>query len=182
MALQIGGQISLSNITAEMGQINSNVSLGGLSTHSTLNDQSPSKPNESQPHAMSEFFAYDHSYSSLKNLMGSSEVSTRVKWFDVCLEDMKFFYFHNGTGKLPLVGNYIYTNQSGSLTGTAHIKIQGVEDFDKAEIVIATVSGVRVTTINSCEGIGEGPNDPGLNPGPSEPSEPGSGDEDPFRR
>jgi hypothetical protein len=88
---------------------------------------------------------------------------------------MKFFYFHNGTGKLPLVGNYIYTNQSGSLTGTAHIKIQGAEDFDKAETVIATVSGGRVTSINSCEGIGEGPNEPGLDPGPSEP-------EDPFGR
>ena len=133
MALQLGGQISLSNITAEMGQINSNVSLTSLSTHSTLNDSSPSKPNETQPHAMSEFFAYDHSYSSLKNLMGSSQVSTRTKWFDVCVEDMKFFYFHDGSGKLPVVGDYIYTDQSGSLTGTAHIKIQGAEDFEKLE-------------------------------------------------
>jgi hypothetical protein len=172
MALQLGGQISLSNITAEMGQINSNVSLTSLSTHSTLNDSSPSKPNETQPHAMSEFFAYDHSYSSLKNLMGSSQVSTRTKWFDVCVEDMKFFYFHDGSGKLPVVGDYIYTDQSGSLTGTAHIKIQGAEDFEKLETVIATVSGGRVESINPCEGL-EGPGEPG--PSPDEP-------EDPFRR
>ena len=153
MALQLSGQISLSQITAEMGIISQNISLTNLSTHSTLNDQSPMKPDESQPHAMSEFFAYDHSYSSLKALMGSGEVSTRTKWFDVCGEQMKFFYYHNGIGKLPLVGNYIYTDDAGSLTGTAHIKIQGAEDFEKAETVIATVSSGRVESINSCEGI-----------------------------
>ena len=38
MALQLGGQISLSQITAEMGLISQNVSLTNLSTHSTLND------------------------------------------------------------------------------------------------------------------------------------------------
>lgn len=160
MALQLSGQISLSQITAEMGIISQNISLTNLSTHSTLNDQSPMKPDESQPHAMSEFFAYDHSYSSLKALMGSGEVSTRTKWFDVCGEQMKFFYYHNGIGKLPLVGNYIYTDDAGSLTGTAHIKIQGAEDFEKAETVIATVSSGRVESINSCEGI-EGPGEPG---------------------
>lgn len=167
MALQLGGQISLSNITAEMGLISQNVSLTNLSTHSTLNDSSPSKPNESQPHAMSEFFAYDHSYSSLKNLMGSGQLSTRSKWFDVCAESMKFFYFHNGTGKLPVVGDYIYTDEAGSLTGTAHIKIMGADDFEEGETVIATVSSGRVASINSCEGL-EAPKD--------------GGPEDPFGR
>ena len=174
MALQIGGQISLSDITGEMQLIQSNVSLTGLSTHSTLNDQSPSKPNESAPHSMSEFFSYDHSYSSLKNLMGSSQIPTFTKWFEVCAEDMKFFYWHNGGKTLPVVGDFIYTNQSGSLTGSSHIKIQSNEPLESSfDTVIATTSGGKVTAINSCEGI-----EPG---GPGGPEEPGV-DEDPFRR
>jgi hypothetical protein len=177
MALQIGGQISLSNITAEMGQINSNVSLGGLSTHSTLNDQSPSKPNESQPHAMSEFFAYDHSYSSLKSLSGGTQRAIWMgKWFSFCGDDITTFYFHDGNKELPVVGNTIYTNFKGNMTpvGDAHIKIVPEFSLEGSAASVVTTSAGKVTAINSCEGLSEGPNDPGLDPGgPSEPDEPG---------
>ena len=173
MALQIGGQISLSNITGEMGIVNSNVSLGGLSTHSTLNDQSPYKPNESQPHAMSEFFAYDHSYSSLKAMSGGPARSQiEGKWFDFCSDDAKFFYAHDGSGDLPAINDQVYGNDRGSYytLGQGLLKVVHPED-PTISFIIQTNSSGTVIDINSCEGVGGDPKDPGLEP-----------DEDPFRR
>ena len=173
MALQLSGQISLSNITSEMGILNSNVSLSDLSTHSTLNDQSPQKPNESQPHAMSEFFAYDHSYSSLKPLMGGAENPTfSGKWFDFCNEDTKSFYYHDGNKDLPMTGDNIYRNDRGAyyLVGNSHIAIAHPESM---ETYVVTTDLGEVIDINSCEGIGGDPKDPGLE---------GPGEDDPFRR
>jgi hypothetical protein len=61
MALQSSGQISISNITSEKGEANSNVSLQFLSTDN-INFSSPSKPNNSAPFQISEFYGYNHNY------------------------------------------------------------------------------------------------------------------------
>ena len=66
MALQDGGQISLGDIATEMGVSLSNVSLGTQST-TGINSNSTFTPDGSQPHSMSEFYAYDH------NASGGSE-------------------------------------------------------------------------------------------------------------
>lgn len=168
MALQLIGQISLSNITAEMGLINSNVSLGGLSTHSTLNDESPYKPNESQPHGMSEFYAYDHNYSSFKALTGGPQnPSFGGKWFDFCEDRIEFFYAHNGNKDLPMIGDIIYSNNKGNYTkvGAVHIKLQDPNTSE--ELMITTDANGAVLRINSCEGVEQpeepGRGDPGLN-------------------
>ena len=170
MALQIGGQISLSNITGEMGIVNSNVSLGGLSTHSTLNDQSPYKPNESQPHAMSEFFAYDHSYSSLKALVGGPAALTRNKWFDSCGDKADTFYAHNGNKEMPVVGDMLFLNDRGNYVPVkySHVKIDQNEQISESMIVTTDGEAV-IIDINSCEGLEPGdPKEPGF-----EPDEPG---------
>ena len=171
MALQLGGQISLSQITAEMGLISQNVSLTNLSTHSTLNDQSPMKPDESQPHAMSEFFAYDHSYSSFKSLSGGVENPTFAgKWFNFCGDDISSFYSHDGSNDMPEVGDTIYINNKGDMTpiGTSHVKLSG--EFDEkvgSSVFVATTNSGTVISINSCEGV-EDPKEPG----PDEPVDP----------
>ena len=172
MALQGSGQISLSNIAAEMGLIQSNLSLGGLSTHSTLNDQSPLKPNESQPHGMGEFYAYDHSYSSLKPLMGGPRNSSG-KWYDFCGDDVMFFYYHDGGKDMPVVGDKLYTSDRGSYTPFSAF-LTKITEADAgpegaASYIATTDSTGKVTRLDSCEGIGE----PGeFGPSPSEPDDP----------
>lgn len=63
MALVSSGQITISSITIEKGDsLLTNVSLNSLSTVG-INQNSFSKPNGSQPHSMSEFYGYNHTYS-----------------------------------------------------------------------------------------------------------------------
>lgn len=169
MALQGSGQISLSNIASEMGVVASNLSLGGLSTHSTLNDQSPLKPNESQPHGMAEFYSYDHNYSSFKPLMGGNQNSSG-KWFDFCGDSVMFFYYHDGGKDMPVVGDKLYKSDRGSYSpfGAALTKIAAADaPPEGGEYYIATTDSTgKVTRLDSCEGI--------------EPTEPGEPD-DPFK-
>jgi hypothetical protein len=62
MALTASGQLSLGDIATEMGVSLSNVSLTTQST-TGINTNSESKPDGSTPHAISEFYSYDHSAS-----------------------------------------------------------------------------------------------------------------------
>ena len=174
MALQGSGQISLSNIATEMNQIAQNISLGGMSTSTSLNDQSPFKPNESQPHGMSEFYSYDHSFSSFKPLMGGTKNPSYSKWFNHCGDDIKFFYAHDGSKDSPNVGDKLYTNDRGSyiLFPAAVTKIEGMEGPSSQWVAVTDSSG-KITQLNSCEGI------EGEDTGIGSPSGP---DEDPFRR
>lgn len=155
--------------------VSSNVSLTNLSTHSTLNDESPSKPNESQPHGMSEFFAYDHSYSSYKSLSGGVENPTFAgKWFNFCADEINSFYFHDGSKEMPVVGNTIYINSKGNMMpiGTSHVKITAANSVEEEFPFVATTSAGKVTAINSCDGVE-----------PPKAGEPGGGlEEDPFVR
>lgn len=59
MALNSSGPISLGNICGEKGIPSSNVSLATLST-TNINSLSGSKPNGAAPHAISEFYNYNH--------------------------------------------------------------------------------------------------------------------------
>jgi len=63
MAIVAGGQIKISDINAEKGlsPTAANSSLASLSS-TGINPDSPSKPDGSVPHAMSEFYSYDHTY------------------------------------------------------------------------------------------------------------------------
>ena len=63
MAIVAGGQIKISDINAEKGlsPTAANSSLASLSS-TGINPDSPSKPDGAVPHAMSEFYSYDHTY------------------------------------------------------------------------------------------------------------------------
>jgi hypothetical protein len=70
MALQSSGQIKISEIATELGVGGEpDLNLGGLSTGSfgTINTANAvaDRPDEEPPHAMSEFYSYDHSASSV---------------------------------------------------------------------------------------------------------------------
>jgi len=181
MALQGSGQISLSDIAAEMSQLASNISLSGLSTSTSLNDASPAKPDESQPHGMAEFYSYDHNYSSLKPLMGGPQNSSG-KWFSFCGDKIQFFYYHDGGKDMPVVGNKLYTSNRGEYIpfnafvtkiAAADAGPEGGESY-----VAITDSTGKITSLNNCEGIepGEGTQNPDeLNAGPG--SEFGGGED-----
>ena len=73
MALQSSGQISVSDILTELGLDASNPNTafrslhdGSLATINTANDAA-NRPDGSAPHAMSEFYSYDHNLSSFNN-------------------------------------------------------------------------------------------------------------------
>tara|TARA_B100000767_G_C19638323_1_gene481406 strand:- start:198 stop:716 length:519 start_codon:yes stop_codon:yes gene_type:complete len=169
MALQTSGQISLSNITEEMGFVNTNVSLGGLSTNPTLNDESPYKPNESQPHKMSEFYRYDHNYSSVEIKSIGSSGGQLGKWFEFCESAPKFTYYWAGEKEAPVLGDYMFSDSKGDspLPKGFHFTLATGERI--ATVVFIGNEG-EITTINSCEGIEpRDPKDPGL---PSEPEGP----------
>lgn len=116
MALQSNGQISLSNIASEMNLIASNLSLTGLSTHSTLNNASANKPNEVAPHVLTEFYSYDHSASSapvLKMIMGSLPTTKYRDPEESCEYVPTNEYWHNGDSSIAMVGDRIYTDRDG---------------------------------------------------------------------
>lgn len=163
MALQGSGQISLSNIATEMNQIAQNISLGGLSTSTSLNDQSPFKPNEFQPHGMSEFYSYDHSYSSVKPLMGGNQ-NDFGKWFDFCGDEVRFFYYHDGGKEMPSTGDRLYYPERGSyIPFGAHLtKITEADAGPSGgtSYIATTDSAGKITRLDSCEGI-EDPSGPG---------------------
>jgi hypothetical protein len=61
MALQTSGQISMSNIANEKGELLSNVSLSILSELNLNEDPcNPVNSTASEPYAISEFYGYDH--------------------------------------------------------------------------------------------------------------------------
>lgn len=174
MALQGSGQISLSNIASEMGLTASNLSLGTASTHSTLNDQSPSKPNESQPHGMAEFYSYDHNYSSFKPLMGGN-VNSSGKWFDFCGDEVRNFYYYDGSKDMAVVGDTLYMSDRGSYYpfGTGLTKISAADaPPEGGEYYVATTDTTgKITRLDNCEGVVQDPKEPGVG-GPDEPENP----------
>lgn len=173
MALQGSGQISLSNIAGEMNQLSQDVSLVAMSTSSTLNAQSPSKPDEAAPHGISEFYSYDHSYSSLKAMSGGPLNSIfSGKWFDFCFDDTKFFYAHSGSGDLPVKNDQVYQNDRGSYYAAGQGYIKVIDPKMGITYVIETNSAGFVVDVQSCEGIEPGgPKEPGFGgePGFEEP-------------
>ncbi|QLC65780.1 hypothetical protein LPB248_05575 [Flavobacterium sp. LPB0248] len=88
MALPSSGSISLDQITNELGKPRLNgasISLykASVGEISTINTNSPSKPNGTAPHSMSEFRGYNHTAaSSGGGSSGGGTVNTGVIWND----------------------------------------------------------------------------------------------------
>ena len=152
MALQSNGQISLSNIASEMNLVPGNLSLAGLSTHSTLNNASANKPNEVAPHVLTEFYSYDHSASSapvLKMVMGSLPTTKYRDPSEACFYEPRNEYWHNGSSGVAMVGDRIYTDQAGKKPLGSGLMAQSSEEV---AIVGAYITGQgQVERMYLCE-------------------------------
>jgi len=157
MALQSNGQISLSNISSEMNLIDSNLSLAGLSTHSTLNNASANKPNEVAPHVLTEFYSYDHSASStpvLKMIMGSTPTTKYRATSESCEYEPTNEYWHDGDSSIAMVGDKIYADRHGKTPLGSGLMAQRSEEVTQVGAYI-TGQG-QVERMYLCESGGPG--------------------------
>ena len=113
MALTTSGQLSLGDIATEMGVSLSNVSLTTQST-TGINTNSTSKPDGSTPHAISEFYSYDHSASP--SLTAFDVDATLYESEDeACASGRRnTTWYHDGGGAYPTVGDTVYTDSDGT--------------------------------------------------------------------
>ena len=113
MALTASGQLSLGDIATEMGVSLSDVSLTTQST-TDVNQNSEGKPDGSTPHAMSEFYGYDHSASPSLTAFNVDanpyeDVVSACESGRVGAE-----WYHDGTGSYPTVDDNVYTDSGGT--------------------------------------------------------------------
>ena len=112
MALTASGQLSLGNIATEMGVGLSNVSLTTQST-TGINTNSESKPDGSTPHAISEFYSYDHSATSLTAFSVDENPYEDGEGACAAGRDTATWY-HDGVGTYPTDGDTVYTDSGGT--------------------------------------------------------------------
>ena len=112
MALTASGQLSLGDIATEMGVSLSNVSLTTQST-TGINTNSESKPDGSTPHAISEFYSYDHSATSLTAF--SVDETPYEDEGGACEQGRETTtWYHDGGDAYPTGGDTVYTDSGGT--------------------------------------------------------------------
>jgi hypothetical protein len=112
MALTASGQLSLGDIATEMGVSLTNVSLTTQST-TGINTNSESKPDGSTPHAISEFYSYDHSATSLTAF--TVDETPYEDGEGACAEGSPGAeWYHDGGGTYPTTGDTVYTDSGGT--------------------------------------------------------------------
>lgn len=65
MTLPASGQISFNDLRGELGvstQSPFSIASASAGTYATININSPDRPNSSTPHAISEWYSYNHNY------------------------------------------------------------------------------------------------------------------------
>tara|TARA_B100001248_G_C27332650_1_gene432227 strand:- start:155 stop:1018 length:864 start_codon:yes stop_codon:yes gene_type:complete len=140
MAVPSSGEITMAGIFSEkneddytaMNPEENNISLLGLSRNNqndsdggniNLNASSTSKPDESAPHAMSEFYGYDHdqvSNTTYSNNIADFTISTNISTTTTVA---KTFTLNNPSGNLT----HVFTN-AGAQYGTISISMSKVGD------------------------------------------------------
>lgn len=71
MPLPSSGQISFSNLRTELGipsQAPFSITSAATGGYVTINQSSPSKPNSTAPHAISEWYGYNHTFSAARSI------------------------------------------------------------------------------------------------------------------
>jgi len=113
MALTASGQLSLGDIATEMGVSLSNVSLTTQST-TGINTNSTSKPDGSTPHAVSEFYSYDHSASPPLTAF-NVDANSYPDGEEACASGrVGAEWYHDGEGTYPTTGDTVYTDSDGT--------------------------------------------------------------------
>ncbi len=124
MTLTSSGQIKMSEINTELGRTSttSDTTLKSLSdgTHATINtaNASSDRPDGNAPHAMSEFYSYDHSATSLtftSFVAGTDEGSAFGSESGACEGEVTITtFYHSGTSSHPINGDRVFTAQNAS--------------------------------------------------------------------
>lgn len=157
MPLQSSGQISMSDIAGEKPTIMQDMSLSAMSSLG-INSASSFKPNGTAPHAISEFYGYDHYASSgpsLTQITMSSQ--TYPNYYDamiLCGNNTTKDYWHDGTRFTPGIGDRIYTDSFGSST------LRSRHVYGPWGEVITTDGAGYVNAITLCESGDPGGEDP----------------------
>lgn len=79
MTLPASGQISFNDLRVELGipsQAPFSITSAATNGYVTINTNSPSYPNSSTPHSISEWYSYNHTYSACNNLGGFTYATT----------------------------------------------------------------------------------------------------------
>ena len=125
MACPSSGTLSLYGIRHELynndynGSVSlTNISLADASTgvYGTINTNNASadRPDGSTPHAMSEFYSYDHDAAG-SLVAYSSTTNGQLNGSNACSDKTSTTYYHNGSGQGPSVGDNCYSNSGGTI-------------------------------------------------------------------
>lgn len=124
MPLQASGQITISNINSELGLSNADSSLAALSAAANNSDpcNTGSLPgSNAAPHAMSEFYSYDHSCTSGPSLIACNIVGPYGMPDEACAmgpEECAFgsyVVYTDGASCCPEITNTYYQNSAGTI-------------------------------------------------------------------
>jgi len=144
MTLTSSGEINMSEIRTELddsGQITlKEASDGTVATINTLNASSD-RPDGSAPHAMTEFYSYDHDAAPCTSFTYSNGV---MKIIMLCGWSWTTNTgYHNGSSSLPVSGDNVYTNSGCSSVITNN-------RYRISSLTYMQVSMGAVSSIGSC--------------------------------
>lgn len=126
-------------------------SIGGSgNSYPSLNTSSPSKPNTSTPHAMNEWYSYDQDYAAYTAFYGTTTTSKFLS--SVCGISTTESYWHDGSFAMPVVGDSIYTNSSGT-TAAAWSRYKGAGTSYNSNSGFGLQVSSGVVTISTLCGI-----------------------------
>lgn len=126
MAVPSSGALSMRGIRRELGTNNynssntySNISLEDMSegVNGTINtaNSSSNRPDGANPHAMSEFYAYDHDLSSVTAYTSSDMgVFNETCPVNGSVHTLNQTYYHSGSGTYPTAGDQCYSDSGGN--------------------------------------------------------------------
>lgn len=139
MALQSSGQISFSDIRTEKG-LSGQVDLADLST-SSINTYSTSRPNATTPHAINEFYSYQHiatmtSYTDFSGQYGNQSLGDLYFTITAGLGTSYQLQYNDGT-------NWVNTGSAVSIsTSSGMIMISSTGYTNRMQFTVSD-SGTR---------------------------------------
>jgi hypothetical protein len=174
-----GNSLSISQINTEFGRASNtaDTSLANLSTgfYATINLNSTSYPDATPPHAMSEFYSYNHSASSPPSLTSVSQYTVsypdcgvdwivNVSWYTSNADDTNYKVQIKLYGSSTVVADNQSTSSSNTnintgwtgdatqstYTNTARYRVEIVRLSDSAVIAFADTTGETVSYGNAC--------------------------------
>lgn len=142
MTLPSSGPISFSNINTELGRSsNTTISITSAATngYGSINTNSSSRPNNSQPHQLSEWYGYNHNAAPP---LTSISLGYGATGFDACNAGPNTYWIANVN---LTIGDAIYTDQNGNSLATA--------GWYSDNAITYYFDGSQVTTTGTCGGF-----------------------------